>query len=258
MELEGIAGKRVAVTAAARGIGRVVAGRFARAGAVVHICDVEAAAVDAFVDAHPGCGGSVADVSIKSHVDRFFAEAIDWLHGLDVLVNMAGIAGPARPIEEMDVKEWRRTLDVNLTGTFLCTRRAVPLLKAAGGGSIVNMSSNAGTMGLPFRAPYVATKWGIIGLTKTLAMELGPFGIRVNAICPGDVQGERIDRVIRREAENRGMTVEQVLAERVAAVSLRTMVSADDVAALILFVCSDAGAKLSGQALLVDGNAERA
>jgi NAD(P)-dependent dehydrogenase (short-subunit alcohol dehydrogenase family) len=258
MELEGVAGKRVIVTAAARGIGRVVAERFAQAGALVHICDIEAAAVDAFVDSRPGCGGSVADVSTQSHVERLYTEATEWMMGLDVLVNMAGVSGPAAPVEQMDVKEWRRTLDVNLTGTFLCTRKAVPLLKAAGGGSIVNMSSNAGTMGLPFRAPYVATKWGIIGLTKTLAMELGPFGIRVNAICPGDVEGERIDRVIRLEAGNRGLSIDEVVAERVAAVSLRTMISPHDVAALILFVCSDAGAKISGQALLVDGNAERA
>lgn len=258
MELEGIAGKRVIVTAAARGIGRVVAERFAQSGALVHIGDVDAAAVDAFIDSHRGCGGTVADVTAASHVERLFRDAREWMHGLDVLVSMAGIAGPACPVEEMEPKEWRRTLDVNLTGTFLCVRRAVPLLKAAGGGSLVLMSSNAGTMGLPFRAPYVASKWGLIGLTKTLAMELGPSGIRVNAVCPGDVEGERIDQVVRMEARNRGMSVEAVIEERVAAVSLRTMISPQDVAALILFVCSDAGARISGQALLVDGNAERA
>ena len=126
------------------------------------------------------------------------------LGGLDVLVSNAGVAGPAAPVEEMDVEGWRRTLDVNLTGAFLCVRAAVPHLKAAGGGSIAIMSSNAGTMGLPFRAPYVATKWGLIGLVKTLAMELGPHGVRVNAICPGDVDGERIRRVIAaRGAESR-------------------------------------------------------
>jgi NAD(P)-dependent dehydrogenase (short-subunit alcohol dehydrogenase family) len=137
-------------------------------------------------------------------------------------------------------------------------RRAVPAIKAAGGGAIILMSSNAGTMGLPFRAPYVATKWGIIGLMKTLAMELGPHRIRVNAMCPGDVEGDRIRRVITMEAENRGMTYDEVVAERVEAVSLRTMVTADDVADMMLFLCSDAGAKVSGQAVLVDGNAERA
>jgi NAD(P)-dependent dehydrogenase (short-subunit alcohol dehydrogenase family) len=137
-------------------------------------------------------------------------------------------------------------------------RAVVPHLKAAGGGSIVVMSSNAGTMGLPFRGPYVASKWGLIGLVKSLAMELGPHRIRVNAICPGDVDGERIQRVIALEAANRGLSESAVLAERVAAVSLRTMVTPDDVAAMILFVCSAAGSKVSGQALLVDGNAERA
>jgi NAD(P)-dependent dehydrogenase (short-subunit alcohol dehydrogenase family) len=113
-------------------------------------------------------------------------------------------------------------------------------------------------MGLPYRGPYVATKWALIGFAKTLAMELGPYGIRVNAICPGDVDGERIRRVIALEARTRGISEEEVVAERVAAVSLRTMVTPDDVAELIMFVCSAAGAKISGQALLVDGNAERA
>ena len=185
-------------------------------------------------------------------------EALAFLGGLDVLVNNAGIAGPAAPVEEMDVEGFARCVDVNLFGAFLCVRRAVPEIKAAGGGSIILMSSNAGTMGLPFRAPYVATKWGVIGLMKTLAMELGPHKIRVNAMCPGDVEGDRIRRVITMEAENRGMTYDEVVAERVEAVSLRTMVTADDVADMMLFLCSDAGAKVSGQAVLVDGNAERA
>ncbi len=186
------------------------------------------------------------------------AAGAERLGGLDVLVGNAGVAGPASPVETMDVDGWRRTLDVNLSGAFYCVRAAVPHLKAAGGGSIALMSSNAGTMGLPYRAPYVATKWALIGLVKTLAMELGPSGIRANAICPGDVDGERIRRVIAREAANRGLSEDEVLAERLEAVSLRTMITADDVAELIMFVCSDAGAKISGQALLVDGNAERA
>lgn len=258
MQYDGIEGKRVIVTAAARGIGAQVARRFAGAGAKVFVCDVDADAVAAFAAADPGIGASVADVSAPADIERFFTAALAALGGLDILVNNAGIAGPAAPVEDMDVEGWRRCVDVNLTGAFLCVRRAVPAIKAAGGGSIILMSSNAGTMGLPFRAPYVATKWGVIGLMKTLAMELGPHKIRVNALCPGDVEGERIRRVITMEAENRGMTYEEVYAERVAAVSLRTMVTADDVADMMLFLCSDAGAKVSGQAVLVDGNAERA
>jgi NAD(P)-dependent dehydrogenase (short-subunit alcohol dehydrogenase family) len=253
-----IAGKRVLVTAAATGIGATIAERFAHAGARVFVCDVDDEALTAYLATHPDIAGRRADVASAGDVDAFVSAGVRHLGGLDVLVSNAGIAGPAAPIEEMDPDGWRRTLDVNLTGAFLCCRAAVPLLKNAGGGSIAVMSSNAGTMGLPFRGPYVATKWGLIGLVKTLAMELGPHGIRVNAICPGDVDGERIRRVIALEAANRGMSEAEVLAERVAAVSLRTMVTADDVADLILFVCSAAGSKVSGQALLVDGNAERA
>lgn len=258
MELHGLAGKRVLVTAAAGGIGAVVARRFADAGARVAVCDVDEARLEGYLAASPDVVGRRADVADPGDVEALFGLVHERLGGLDVLVSNAGIAGPAAPVEEVDLDGWRRTLDVNLTGAFLCVRAAVPLLREAGGGSIVLMSSNAGTMGLPFRAPYVASKWGLIGLTKTLAMELGPHGVRVNAICPGDVEGERIRAVIAREAQNRGLTYEQVYAERVAAVSLRTMVTADDVAALILFVCSDEGARISGQTLVVDGNAERA
>jgi len=258
MIVEDLVGKRVLVTGAASGIGAVIATHFADAGAGVHVCDSDAAALESFLAAHPGIGGTRTDVADAAGVERLFDEALARLGGLDVLVNNAGVAGPAGPVEEMDVEGWGRTLDVNLTGAFLCVRAAVPALKAAGGGSIAVMSSNAGTMGLPYRAPYVTTKWGLIGLVKTLAMEVGPHGIRVNAICPGDVEGERISRVIAREAENRGLSVDEVRAERTQAVSLRSMVTAADVARLVLFVCSGAGARISGQALLVDGNAERA
>ena len=255
---DGIPGKRVLVTAAASGIGATVAARFALAGARVYVCDLDERALVSYLAAHPDISGEVADVADAAAVGRVVAAAAAELGGLDVLVSNAGVAGPAAPVEDLDVEGWRRTLDVNLTGAFLCVRRAVPELKRAGGGSLVLMSSNAGTMGLPYRGPYVASKWALIGFAKTLAMELGPSGIRVNAICPGDVDGERIRRVIALEAETRGLSTDEVIAERVAAVSLRTMVTADDVAELIMFVCSTAGAKISGQALLVDGNAERA
>lgn len=255
---KGMEGTRVLVTAAAAGIGRTVAGRFADAGARVHVCDVDDDALATLADERPEIAVTRADVAEPADVERLFDEVRRSLGGLDVLVNNAGVAGPAGPLQELGLEGWRRTLEVNLTGAFLCARQAIPALIAAGGGSIVMMASNAGLMGLPFRAPYVATKWGLIGMTKTLAMELGPSRIRVNAVCPGDVDGERIRTVIAMEAANRGLTEDEVRGERVAAVSLRTMVSADDVAALILFLCSEAGARISGQALAVDGNAERA
>ena len=172
-------------------------------------------------------------------------------------MNNAGIAGPDMNMEDIDYESWSRTLDVNLSGTFLCSQHAVRLLKQGGaGGSIVNISSNVGLMGLLRRAPYVASKWAIIGLTRTMSLELGPFGIRVNAICPGDVEGERIERVILMEAESRGVSRDEVVAERVEGTALKTFISPHDVASLVLFVCSEAGARISGQALAVDGHVE--
>jgi NAD(P)-dependent dehydrogenase (short-subunit alcohol dehydrogenase family) len=257
MILEDIAGKRVVVTAGASGIGKVIATRFAAAGAKVHTCDVAVAQLAALRESHPEITTSVADVSAPEDVRRLFENAVESLGGLDILVNNAGVAGPDMNTEDIDFDSWSRTLDVNLSGTFLCTQHAIRLLKQGGtGGSIVNISSNVGLMGLARRAPYVASKWALIGLTRTMSLELGPFGIRVNAICPGDVEGERIARVILMEAESRGVSRDQVVAERVEGTALRTFISPHDVAALALFVCSDAGARISGQALAVDGHVE--
>ena len=257
MIVEDIAGKRVVVTAGASGIGKVIATRFAQAGARVHTCDVAIEQLTALREAHPEIATSVADVSAPEDVRSLFEEAVESLGGLDILVNNAGIAGPDMNMEDIDYESWSRTLDVNLSGTFLCSQHAVRLLKQGGaGGSIVNISSNVGLMGLLRRAPYVASKWAIIGLTRTMSLELGPFGIRVNAICPGDVEGERIERVILMEAESRGVSRDEVVAERVEGTALKTFISPHDVASLVLFVCSEAGARISGQALAVDGHVE--
>ena len=258
MMVQDMAGKRVVVTAGASGIGKVIATEFAEAGAKVHTCDVAVEQLEALAESHPGIATSVADVSVPEDVERFFDEVLVNLGGLDILVNNAGIAGPDMILEDIDYDSWSRTLDVNLSGTFLCSQHAIRLLKQGGtGGSIVNISSNVGLMGLERRAPYVASKWGVIGLTRTMSLELGPFGIRVNAVCPGDVEGDRIERVIRMEAESRGVSRDQVVAERVEGTALKTFISPHDVASLVLFVCSEAGARISGQALAVDGHVER-
>ncbi len=256
MELTGLDGARVVVTAGGSGIGSVVATRFAEAGASVFTCDVDAACLAEAAGSGPGIESCVADVSDEADVDRMFDELLERLGGLDVLVNNAGIGGPVACVEDVPPGEWRRTLDVNLTGAFLCTRRAAPLMKAQRSGSIVNMSSHYGILGGPSRSPYVASKWGIIGFTKTLAMELGPFGVRANAICPGGVEGERLERVIRLESAERGITCEQLREDWVRGCSLRTFVTPDDVAAMIMFLCSDQGARISGQAIGVDGHTE--
>ncbi len=251
--LEDLKDKRVVVTAAASGIGRKIAEGFAEAGARVFICDVESDALADVVGSAEDLDGIVADVALPDQVEALFDAAEAALGGLDVLVNNAGIAGPTAPLEGVSFDDWRRTLAVNLDGMFLCLKRGVPLIKAAGpGGAIVNLSSAAGLYGFPRRTPYAASKWGVIGLTKSLAHELGPHGIRVNAICPGAVAGPRIDRVIAAEAAASGRDLADVRASYTRFSALRTFVEPEDIASMTLFLCSAAGARISGQAVSVD------
>ena len=252
----GLEGKRVAITAVASGLGEAIANGFLEAGAHVCGCDVDSRHLARFSEAHPGCRVVRADVSDPAQVEQFLSEVEADLGGLDILVNNAGIAGPVAPVEEVPTQEWCRTLEVNLNGQFYCARAAVPLLKAAGGGSIVNMASTAGLFGFPLRSAYVASKWAVIGLTKTLAIELGPLGVRANAICPGSVEGDRIERVIAAEAQESGASEKAVRDRYLEQSSLRAFVTPGDVVALVLFVCSDLGARISGQALTVDGHTE--
>lgn len=252
----GLEGQRVIVTAGAGGIGLAIARRLIRHGAHVFVCDVADEALAAFGRKFPDAGRAKADVSDEGDVDRLFAAAAAHLGGLDALINNAGIAGPTGAVDEISPADWRRTIEVCLTGQFLCARRAVPMLKAAGGGSIVNMSSAAGRHGYAFRTPYSSAKFGVIGLTQSLAKELGPSNIRVNAILPGIVEGPRMEGVIRARAAQLGISYEEMQKEYLSRVSLRRMVSQDDVAAMIAFLLSDAGRNISGQSLGVDGNVE--
>ena len=225
-------------------------------GARVHICDLSAERLAECQMALPDIGATQADVADPRQVDPLFDAAVAHLGGLDVLVNNAGIAGPTGPVETLDPAEWDRTMSVNINSQFYCARRAVPLIKSAGGGAIINLSSAAGLFGYPLRTPYAASKWAVIGLTKSLAMELGDFGIRVNAICPGPVEGPRIDGVISARAQARGESFEAMRAAYQRQNSLHTFIQAQDIANLVLFLCSPAGSKISGQALSIDGNTE--
>ena len=252
----GMKEKRVVVTAGAQGIGLAITEAFVAAGAQVHICDINEAFLADANSRMPGVSQSHTDVADAAQVDAMFDVLKARWGVLDVLVNNAGIAGPTAKVEETDLTGWEQTIAVNLTGPFLCTRRAVPLLKAAGGGSIVNLSSAAGRLGFPLRSPYSASKFGVIGLTTTWAMELGPAGIRVNAILPGIVAGERQERVIAAKAASYGIGHEAMRQQLLAKVSLRKMVTAQDIANQILFICSPAGASISGQSLSVCGNVE--
>jgi NAD(P)-dependent dehydrogenase (short-subunit alcohol dehydrogenase family) len=251
-----LTGKRAVVTAGGSGIGKAIALSIAAAGGRVHVCDIDAALLEAVATEEAGISGTLADVSDPAAVDQLFEAAREALGGLDILVNNAGIAGPTKALQDVEIDEWRCTIDVDLNSQFYCARRAIPLLLEAGGGSIVNLSSSAGLFGLPMRSPYVAAKWGVIGLTKTLAMELGANGIRVNAICPGSVEGDRMERVLAAESRALGVAPEIIRHNYVKHTSMRTFVSAQDVANLVAFICSDLGARISGQALSVDGHTE--
>ncbi|MEZ5670744.1 MAG: SDR family oxidoreductase [Alphaproteobacteria bacterium] len=255
MELR-LDGARVLVTAAGSGIGRVIAETFQAAGADVFVCDVDTDAMQQTVAALSLAGAVRCDVSEPDDVDALFAAAADALGGLDILVNNASIAGPTKPVEEIAPEDWRRCMAVNIDGQFLCARRAVPLLKAAGGGSIVNLSSLAGRLGYPLRTPYAASKWAVVGFTKSLSIELGPHNIRVNAILPGVVAGPRIDRVIGAKAEQRGLSFAAMRDKYVGMASLKVMVTAQDIANTALFACSDAGRHISGQTFCVDGDVD--
>jgi NAD(P)-dependent dehydrogenase (short-subunit alcohol dehydrogenase family) len=255
--LRPLPGLRVLVTAGASGIGARIARSLHEAGARVHVCDIDRAALDRFLSEKPGITASVADASVAADVDLVFDDVQAGMGGLDVLVNNAGIAGPTGPIEAIDMAGWQRTIDVNLNSQFYFARRAVPLLKQSTSNPVlIAMGSVAGRLGYAFRTPYAASKWAIVGLTKSLAIELGPQGVRVNAILPGVVEGERMQGVIAARAASLGISEAAMREQYLQKISLRRMVSADDVAAMTLFLCSPAARNLSGQVISVDGNLE--
>ena len=250
------------ISAGASGIGLAIARRLNAHGWLVYICDQDEAAVVEVRRTDPFLTVLVCDVSNIEAVEGFYrAVAADLvargLAGIDLLVNNAGIAGPTARLEDQPADAWLRTIDINLNGTFYMTRHAVSLLRRKSpGSSIINMSSNAGMFGCPLRGPYVASKWAIIGLTKTLAMELGPEGIRANAICPGCVEGPRIDRVITADAEARGLPAAEVEVQYKRQASLRTFVTCEDIADMVMYLTSPSGQRISGQALAIDGHTE--
>ena len=246
-----LTGLRVTITAGAGGIGRVMADSFAACGAEVFVSDVDDAAL-------AGCGhrGMRADAGSAAEMEGFVDAAVSALGGLDVLVNNAGIAGPTKRVEDVTPAELDATLQVDLAAMFHTARRAVPALRAAGGGAIINLSSAAGKFGFPLRSPYAAAKWGVIGFTRTLAIELGGDGIRVNAILPGLVDGPRIRSVIRNKAAAAGISDNEQTELALSTVSLRCFVSQQDIANMALYLCSPFGATISGQSLSVDGGME--
>ena len=246
----------VLISGGASGIGRCMAEAFLGGGSAVHICDASAENIATFLESNPAATATLADVGSADDVERVFSDLKSDHDNLDVLVNNAGIAGPTAGVADIEVADWDRCISIDLNGLFYMTRLAVPLLRRAGGGSIINIASTAALHGYPLRSPYAASKWAQIGLTRTWAMELGTDRIRVNAICPGSVSGPRIDAVIERDAKERGLSAEQVRSNYLRQTSMRTFVEAQDVANVALFLASNKAGKISGESIAVDGHTE--
>jgi NAD(P)-dependent dehydrogenase (short-subunit alcohol dehydrogenase family) len=250
----GINGLRVLVTAGAGGIGLEIARAFVREGANVFVCDVDRQALAGLANTDPTVTGVVCDVSDRGAVATLIDGAVAHLGGLDCLVNNAGIAGPTGKVEEINPEDWDRCIAVDLTSQFNCVRLAVPHLRRSKNASIMNLSSQAGKHGFPLRSPYAAAKWGVIGFTKSIAIELGPDGIRANALLPGLVAGDRIRRVIEAKAQQNGRTFKDQEAFMLQFTSLHDYVTPQQLADMVVFTASPRGRTISGQAISVCGD----
>ena len=246
---------RVVITAGASGIGSEIAIALSESNAKVIICDINEDLLESFSAKNPQIEVHHADVSNESEIESFFTGIKNKFNEIDVLINNAGISGPSAKLEDINFDDWKKTLGVNLDGVFLATRSAVPLLKN-NGGSIINIGSTSSFLGNPLRSAYSATKWGLIGLTKTWAMEYGENNIRVNAVCPSSVNGERIENVIKKEAEYRNISPEKIKSVYLNQTSLKTFIDVEEVIGMIVYLTSPLAKKITGQMLVIDGNTE--
>ncbi len=246
----------VVIIAGASGIGRTIVEAYRQQQCRLFVCDISKEFIQEFKAEFPGVFIQRTDVAYYEAVQLFFEAIKQQVDHIDVLINCAGIAGPTALLEEVHPTEWDRTIDINVNGMFYCLKEAIPWIKKSTSGSIINLASSASYYGFPYRSPYCTAKWATIGMTKTLAMELGPQGIRVNAICPGSVNGDRINRVLQADAVEQGRSVADIKALYVKQVSMRTFVDPEDVADLALFLTSRHGRFISGQAIGLDGHTE--
>ena len=252
--------KKIIISAGASGIGWATAKICLSRGATVYLCDINNRSLRK-IKKHPLNNKKLfsyeCDASDEYEVANFFNQIKKKTKKIDALINNVGIAGPTETIEKLNSDDWEKTLKVNVISHFYFTKLAIPMLKKNKGGSIINISSGAGIMGFPLRSPYSASKWAVIGVTKTLAMELGKFKIRVNAICPGTIKGDRMIRVIRDKAKFLKVSKKKVEKEFVSMASMNCWIYEEDIGKMCSFLIAKDGERISGQAISVDGNATR-
>ena len=245
--------KNVLITAGASGIGKRIAEKFFDKGYNIWVCDIDETALE---KVSQSWRTSLVDVSDEAQVKALFDMIAGEWGSIDAVCCNAGIAGPTGPIEGVSLNDWQKCLSVNLEGSFLTSKYAVPLMKKVSKGSILFTSSTAGIYGYPNRSPYSAAKWAVVGFMKTLAMELGPFGIRSNAVCPGSVEGPRMELVMAREAKLKGITRDQVYKAYASSNSMESFIQEDDIANMMVFLASEDAKFVSGQVISVDGHTE--
>ena len=252
--------KKIIISAAANGIGWSIAQECMLNGAIIYITDKNKESLDK-ISKHKLYEKQLFLDRVNSEnfqeVENYFNKIKNKVDSIDALINNVGIAGPTGKLEELNINDWKETLDININSHFYFTKLSIPLLKNNNGGSIINLSSTAGLFGFPLRSPYATSKWAIIGMTKTLAMELGENNIRVNAICPGAVAGDRMKRVIKAKAQSLGVKEESLQKDYESMVSLKSFVDKKDIANMVVFLLSEEAQKISGQVMSVDGNTER-
>ena len=252
--------KKIIISAAASGIGWSAAKICAAKGALIYLCDVDEKKLHN-IKKHPLHNKNIfsfkVDASNEKEVIKFFLDLKKKVNKINCLINNVGISGPTGPIEKLNSDDWKKTLDVNVLSHFYFTKQAIPLLKKSNDSSIINISSTAGIMGFPLRTPYVASKWAIVGLTKTLAMELGKYNIRVNAICPGTIKGERMNRVIKDKSKFTKISTKNIEKDFISMCSLKKWITEDDIGNLCSFLVSKESNSISGQIISIDGNTER-
>ncbi|QPO21738.1 SDR family oxidoreductase [Pseudomonas sp. Y39-6] len=244
--------QRVLITAGAGGIGRAIVQAFMAQGAKVFVCDIDADGLTRLEADFPGVKSTLCDISNLADIEKMVALAAQTLGGLDVLINNAGIAGPTAPVDQLDPTDWAKVVQINLNGTFNVTHFAIPHLKKSAAGSIINMSSVSGRFGYPNRSAYSTTKWGLIGFTKTLSIELGADNIRVNAILPGAVDGPRFQNVLKGRAQLSGRSIEEETVAALGTQSIKHLVNPNHIADLAFFLASPSGESISGQMLPID------